>query len=202
MESVLPIHKDNEDWPKSKMESLEETMGNVHEETQACPWLANSYPPSVAPIDKLKKVFLEDMRADLHHRGSYILIQIADCLPFRGGVIVADDEKGNVVAVRILHQDGKQIYNEYWGNAKFLIIKEPFLEAVRGSSMCSITVHHVTDVLAISPGDPRLPMKWHLCTVMTADVWRQVGNKAVREKQFYQAIDWSVKMRKPMDVKR
>lgn len=120
---------------------------------------------------------------------------------FRGGVGVVEDENGNILAVRIVNQDGMRVYNEYWGNAKFFVIKEPFYSRFSGTPMGFITVHHITDVTVISSGDLRLPTNWRLRTEKTADEWRQLGNKEVKEKQLYQAIEWSVKIRNPKNIK-
>lgn len=155
----------------------------------ASSWLADSYPPSTAPIHKLGRIFLKDLKLDFHHRCYYVLVQINPRLPFSGGVAIVDDEKGDLSGVRIVHQDGKRTYNGSWGCAKFLIIKEPYYRAVARSSMGCITVHHVTDVVVVSLNDPRLPQKWQLRTKKSVDEWRQLGNKAVGEKQFHLAID-------------
>lgn len=176
------------------MDSLENNSSNGCKASWAASWLSDSYPPSTAPIHKLKRIFLKDLNLDFHHRGCYVLVQINPCLPFSGGVVVVDDEKGNLSGVRIVHQDGQRTYNESWGCAKFLVIKEPFYRAVSKSSIGCITVHHVTDVVVVLLNDPRLPKNWQLRTEKSVDEWRQLGNKAVSEKQFHLAIDWSVQV--------
>lgn len=176
------------------MGSPENNPSNGCKALWASSWLSDSYPPSTAPIHKLNRIFLKDLNLDLHHRGSYVLVQITSRLPFSGGVAVVDDEKGDLSCVRIVHQDGKRTYNGSWGCAKFLIIKEPFYRAVSRSSMGCITVHHVTDVVVVSLNDPRLPKNWQLRTEKSVDEWRQLGNNAVSEKQFHLAIDWSVRL--------
>lgn len=176
------------------MGSLENNSSNGCKALWASSWLSDSYPPSTAPIHKLKRIFLKDLNLDSHHRGCYVLVQINPCLPFSGGVVVVDDEKGDLSGVRIVHQDGQRTYNESWGCAKFLVIKEPFYRAVSKSSIGCITVHHVTDVVVVLLNDPRLPKNWQLRTEKSVDEWRQLGNKAVSEKQFHLAIDWSVQV--------
>lgn len=176
------------------MDSPENNSNDGCKDLWVSSWLSGSYPPSTTPIHKLKRIFLKDLSLDFHHRGCYALVQIKPGLPFSGGVAIVDDEKGDFAGVRIVDQDGKRIYNESWGCAKFLIIKEPFYVAVSRSSVGCITVHHVTDVVVILSNDSRLPKGWRLRTEKSVDEWRQVGNKAVSEKQFHLAIDWLVRL--------
>lgn len=176
------------------MGSLENNSSDGCKDIRASSWLADSYPPSTTPIRELKRICLKDLSLDLHHRGCYVLVQINPSLPFSGGVAVIGDQEGNFAGVRIVHQDGKRTYNESWGYARFLIIKEPFYVAISRSSMGCITVHHVTDVVVVTVGDSRLPKNWQSHIDKSVDEWKKVGNKAVSEKQFHLAIDWLVQL--------
>lgn len=123
------------------MGSPENCSSNESKDMWASSWLTNSYQPSTTTIQKLKQIFLKDLRLGLHHRGCYVLVQINPCFPFSGGMVAVGDEKGNFAGVRIVYQDGKRIYNQSWGYAKFLIIKEPFYLAISRSSM---GLHHIS----------------------------------------------------------
>lgn len=167
---------------------------DICKDTGASTWLSDSYFPSTTPIRKLKRIGLKDLSLDLHHRGCYVLVKINLSLPFSGGVAVVSDQEENFAGVRIVHQDGKRKYNESWGLAKFLIIKEPFYVAISRSSIGCVTVHHLTDVFVVPLDDQRLPKHWHLREERSVDEWKQVGNKAVIEKQHHLAIDWLVQL--------
>lgn len=173
------------------MGSLE---NNPSDDIWASSWLCDSYPPSTTPIRELKRICLKDLSIDSHHRGCYVLVQINPSLPFSGGVAVVGDQGGHFACVRIVHQDGKRTYNESWGQAKFLIFKEPFYVAITRGSMGYITVHHITDVIVVSLNDSSLPKNWQMRSDKSVDEWKQVGNKAVSEKQYHLGIDWSVKL--------
>lgn len=160
---------------------------------QAQLWAHETYPPSTASIQTLNKIFLNDMTLESQHQGSYILVQLHPNENLRLGIGIGVDEIGNVVGVRMILQNGQQVYNEYLGDAKFLIIKEPLYIAYPESPAGYISIYHISDVVVLSSSDPRLPQKWKLQVDMTTDEWRLVGNKAVREKKFYNAINWFVK---------
>lgn len=160
---------------------------------QAQLWANETYPPSTASIQTLNKILLNDMRLESQHQGSYVLVQLHPNENLRLGIGVGVDEIGNVVGVRMIPQNGQHVYNEYLGEAKFLIIKEPLYIAYPESSAGYISIYHISDVLPLSSSDPRLPQKWKSQVEMTTDEWRLVGNQAVREKKFYNAIDWFVK---------
>ena len=133
------------------------------------------------------------MTLESQHHGSYILVRITPSENLGSGIGIGVDEIGNVVGVRMIPQDGQQVYNEYLGDAKFLYIKEPLYIAYPQSSAGYISIYHISDVVALSPHDPRLPQRWQSQAKMTTDEWRLVGNQAVREKKFYSAINWFVK---------
>lgn len=176
------------------MGSLENNSSDICKDLWASSWLSDSYPPSTTPIRELKRIRLKDLSLGLHHRGCYVLVQINPTVPFSGGVAVVSDQEENVAGLRIVHQDGKRTYNESWGYAKYLIIKEPFYVPISRSSMACITVHHVTDVVVVALNDSRLPKNWQLRAEKSVDEWKQVGNKAVSEKQFHLAIHWLVQL--------
>lgn len=148
----------------------------------------HTYPPSTASIKSLDKVFVADMILNSQHRGSYTLVRLDPNENLGSGIGIGVDETGNAVGIRMILQNGHQVYNEYLGDAKFLIIKEPLYKSLPGTSAGYISVFHISDVMALSHSDPRLPQWWKLQVEMTTDKWRLVGNQAVREKKFYSAI--------------
>lgn len=173
------------------MTSLEHSSDSC-KEIGASSWLFGSYLPSTTPIRKLKRIGLKDLNLDLHNRGCYVLVKINPSIPFSGGVAIVIDQEESLAGVRIVHQDGKRTYNDSWGLAKYLIIKEPFYIAIPRSPIGCITVHHLTDVVVVLLEDQRLPKHWQLRAEKSVDEWRQIGNKAVIEKQYHLAIDWLV----------
>lgn len=173
------------------MTSLELSRDSC-KEIGASSWLFGLYFPSTTPIRKLKRIGLKELSLNLHHRGCYVLVKINPSIPFGGGVAVVIDQEESLAGVRMVHQDGKRTYNDSWGMAKYLIIKEPFYVAIPRSSIGCITVHHLTDVFVVPLDDQRLPKHWQLRAEKSVDEWRQIGNKAVIGKQYHLAIDWFV----------
>ena len=175
------------------LDLVEKETGSAAEKNPGHSWGNETYPPSTASKETLNKVFVTDMTLESQHHGSYILVRIHPTENLGSGIAIGVDEIGNVVGVRMIPQDGQQVYNEYLGDAKFLYIKEPLYIAYPQSSAGYISIYHIWDVMALSPHDPRLPQRWKSQAKMTTDEWRLLGNQAVREKKFYSAINWFVK---------
>ncbi|MCJ1470935.1 hypothetical protein MMC07_009583 [Pseudocyphellaria aurata] len=155
---------------------------------QAELWAKELYPPSVASIESLNKVSVMDMILNSRNPGSYVLVRLTPTKTLPLGLGVGADETGNMVGIQILPQDGQQVYNEYLGGAEFLIIKEPLYIAYPKSSAGYVSVYHISDVVALLPGDPRIPQGWKSKVQISMKEWRLAGNQAVREKNFYDAI--------------
>ena len=106
----------------------------------------------------------------------------------RAGLGFAFDEERNCIAIRILHQDGQNTYNERLGVVEFLIIKEPFYKALPDNSTAFVGIYHISDMIALSPGE-FYPKTWEKEIDMTTDELKLAGNQAVKEKKFHTAID-------------
>lgn len=163
---------------------------------------SETYAPSTAPINTLNKVFVTEMVLESQHRGCYVLVRLDPSQSLASGIGIGHDEIGNIVGFRIMLQNGQQVYNEYLGDAQVIIIKEPLYVALPESSAGYISIYHISDVVVLSHSDPRLPQIWTLHVEKTMDEWRLVGNQAVREKRFHNAINWFVKRepKRPSDT--
>ena len=107
------------------LDLVEKESGSAMRKKSGHLWGNETHPPSTASIATLKKVFVTDMTLESQHRGSCILVRITPCENLGSGIGIGVDEIGNVVGVRMIPQDGQQVYNEYLGDAKFLYVKEP-----------------------------------------------------------------------------
>lgn len=163
------------------------------ENQQADLWGKETCPHSTASIESLNKISVIDLILNSQNRGSYVLVRLIPKDNLASGTGIGVDEIGNMVGFQIIPQDGQQVYNEHLGAAKFLIIKEPLYIAYPESSAGYISIYHISDVVALSPGDPRIPQQWKVQVQMSMKEWRLAGNQAVREKKFYDAIIWLVK---------
>lgn len=175
------------------LDPVQKDMCSTEGNQQVHLWANGTYPPSTAPIKTLNKVFVTDMTLGSLHRGSYILVQLNSSENLDSGIGIGVDEIGNVVGIRMIPQNGHEVYNESLGGAEFLIIKEPLYIAYPEGFAGYISIFHISDVVALSSSNPRLPQKLKMQIEMTTDEWRLVGNQAVREKKFYIAINWFVK---------
>jgi tetratricopeptide (TPR) repeat protein len=151
------------------------------------------YQPSTTPLEKLKQMFIEDLRLETHHRGSYLLLR-SITPPNRMTAIMAivEDEMKDAVMLQLYQQDDKidrsatSILNQ---NDVFLV-KEPYFKIMADGDY-GLRVDHVSDLVKIEPRDQRVPLQWSprvLNLDKTASDWKLEGNDAMRERKYWIAI--------------
>ena len=66
------------------------------------------YPPCIAPLEKLKQMFIKDLQLETHHRGNYLLVR-SITPPNRMTAIMAIvvDEREDAVVLQLYQQDEK-----------------------------------------------------------------------------------------------
>jgi len=148
---------------------------------------------SIVPFAALEKRLLDDLRLEIVHRGSYIILR-AVVNPFKMAcvLIVAEDENGEVELVQIHNQDDRRSPASIVPDGQIFIVKEPyFKENVGGGT--SIRVDHVSDIIFLEGEDGRIPEKWQprirLPARRSLD-WKEDGNKFYRGKQYFEAAQW------------
>lgn len=96
-------------------------------------FIAASYLPSVATFEKLKKIFLKDLKLQTHHRGSYITLRVVTPAVVMTAVMaVLEDEKGDGVNFQLYHQSDHRDRpaEDAVKLGSVCIIKEPYFKVM------------------------------------------------------------------------
>ncbi|RPA91728.1 hypothetical protein L873DRAFT_1751528 [Choiromyces venosus 120613-1] len=150
----------------------------------------NEHPPCITPFDALEKKYLDDLRLELAHRGSYVILR-AVVNPNRYVSIstIAEDENGEVELVQIYNQDDRRLPVSIVPEGQVFIVKEPFFKTTSGGGT-SIRVDHVSDIIFLDGEDERIPEKWRprlrLLARRPLD-WKEDGNRFYGGKQYFEA---------------
>lgn len=160
-------------------------------------WVAEPYPPSVAPLPTLKKIHINEMQLETHHRGSYALLRMATPSNVMTAVIfIVEDEKENGIMLQVYHQEDTE-----YGLAKDIaqmgdvcIVKEPYFK-IMGNGEYGLRVDHVTDIIWLAQDDDRVPLGWapRISEVdIIAKALKEEGNAALKAREMNKAVKWYV----------
>lgn len=155
--------------------------------------LGDRYSPSVLPIKDLRKLYLEDLVLESHHRGSYVLLRaVTTAIRMASIQTVMEDEKNEVVKVSLYQQDEEvdRTAVDILPVNTVLIIKEPYLN-ILGDADYALRVDHVSDLIWFSENDEKVPLEWRSGTYdqeKSADNWKQEGNDAMNAKNYHGAV--------------
>ena len=156
--------------------------------------LPNPYPPSVAPLQELKQLYLNDLRPNTHHRGGYLLLR-AITPPLRKASVdsILEDEVGDAVLFQLYQQDEDiQPAVEVIPEGRVCIVKEPWYKTMTDGKHV-LRADHLSDIMWLTKADGRMPLKWRPQTNKnnkTATQLKDKGNDALKMGKPLEAIEW------------
>lgn len=157
--------------------------------------LPPAYPPLVASIDTLTPIHIKDLKLNTHHRENYLLVRVLT-VPFADHILffVIEDETGVASDMRFCFyhatDDGSQ-WRALAQRGDIFLIKQPYLFILNTDVDYTIRIDHQSDVVRLEPGHKRIPAKWRTAPTdqhKSADDWKQAGNKAFGEREYWLAI--------------
>ncbi len=151
------------------------------------------YQPSTASLEKLKQMFVKDLRLETHHRGNYLLLR-SITPPNRMTAIMAivEDEMKDAVLLQLFQQSDEmdRPATSILKQDDVFLVKEPYFKVMADGNY-GLRVDHVSDFVKIEPLDQRVPLHWSprvLIFDKTADDWKLEGNDAMRRQDYWAAI--------------
>jgi hypothetical protein len=152
-----------------------------------------AYPPCIADVAELKRVTIENLQLETHHRGTYLLLR-SITPPSRMTAVMAlmEDEKGDIIMLHLYQQEDDDTRKavDIVNVGTILLVKEPYFK-VMGDGKYGLCVDHLSDVIYVDKYDTRIPEKWRLRLVEvghTAESLKLKGNAAMGEARYRDAI--------------
>ena len=157
-------------------------------------WVAAPYPPSVAPLRTLKKLYIEDLHLETHHRGFYSLLRVATPpVTMTAVMTVMEDEKDDGVVFQLYQQEDEDHRSgeETVQIQRVCIVKEPYFKVMNDGDY-GLRVDHLSDVIWLSLDDERIPRGWRAPTSefeKTAEALKEEGNLALKAGKLDTAVE-------------
>lgn len=151
-----------------------------------------AYPPSVAALSTLKRVFIRDLTLETHHRGFYILLKAVTPTDRMTAVMaVVEDERGDVLMLQLYNQEEELSTDGRLVEGTVILVKEPYLKIMADENY-GIRVDHLSDLRFLPSHDPLVPVSWGGRRGMdqTASYCKTKANDHFNKGQYYLAIDW------------
>ena len=156
-------------------------------------WIADPYPPSVAPLEILKKLFIKDMRLETQHRGCYTVLRVATPPSTRTAIMaIVEDEKADGVLLSLYQQESEsdRSGNKVMEFNRVCIVKEPYFKGTSDGGY-GVRVDHLSDIVWLSSEDERVPFEWRPQITeleKTTEDLKEEGNAAFKTGNFEAAI--------------
>lgn len=154
--------------------------------------LVDPYLPSVLPIQDLQKRYIRDLRLEIHHRGSYVLLRVVKTAVRLAWIqtVMEDEEKGLVkVSLHQQEEESDRSAADIIPVGTVLMIKEPYLSM--SEDYGGLRVDHISDLIWLSKNDERVPLKWRpkICEeTKSVDDWKREGDDDMNARNYYGAI--------------
>ena len=157
-------------------------------------WVAPPYPPSVAPLGTLEKLYIKDLQLQTHHRGFYTLLRVATPPQTMTAVMaIMEDEKDDGVMLQLYQQEDENHRpgEEAVQIQHVCIVKEPYFKVMNDGDY-GLRVDHPSDVIWLSLDDERIPLGWRARISeleKTAEVLKDEGNLALKAGKLNNAAE-------------
>ncbi|KAL4954649.1 hypothetical protein BDW69DRAFT_205064 [Aspergillus filifer] len=155
-----------------------------------------AYAPSVRPVSELKKVMLNSLTLETHHRGTYVILRaVTPTLTMTGTILIVEDEDNDVVKLTLYNQMEDLTKKDGLVEGTVVLIKEPYLK-VMGDGGHGIRVDHLSDIIFLPKHDLRVPALWGPRVInvdVSADDWKNKGNIQFNAGHYSLAIEFYAK---------
>lgn len=172
----------------STMMSIQQMDHAIHQS-----FLPSPYPPSVASLKELTKIYLKDLQLQIHHRGSYVLLRAVTPANVMTAVMaIMEDEIDGAVLLQLYQQEGdkNRPAEKVIQHGDICVVKEPYFKVMNDGGY-GLRVDHVNDVVWLFPGDSSIPLAWQsrISELKDAGILKEEGNAALKAGNLYEAVE-------------
>ncbi|KAH8799851.1 TPR domain protein [Xylogone sp. PMI_703] len=158
-------------------------------------FLPPAYGPCTKALRDLKKIMIDDLVLETHHRGNYLVLR-SITPPDRLNAIMAvvEDENNDALILQLYHQEdeGGRSAEEILREGTVIIVKEPYLKLMSDGEY-GIRVDHLSDTILLLEGDDRIPICWQSRFIevdIPAEKLKERGNEAFNKSSYYDAVKY------------
>ncbi|TIA63867.1 hypothetical protein D6C77_01814 [Aureobasidium pullulans] len=151
-----------------------------------------AYPPCELPFTSLKKMRMQDLLLDIHHRNDVLVVRVFG-QPLESSSVqtcaAVEDEHGEVEQISIYHFGFARWADQTLHSGDVLAIKAPYLRSMVGGGAI-LSAYHPSDVFVLERDHQLYPAKWRKSgshVNKSAAQWKTDGNEALKDKNFHKA---------------
>lgn len=156
-------------------------------------FIAPAYPPCITPVAELRHIAIGELRLEMHHRGSYILLRcITPPSRMTAVMVLGEDQNGDVVSLQIYQQENEEIRpaTDIATPGIVLLVKEPYYK-IMSDGEYGLRVDHLSDIVQLRSNDSRIPPDWQPRLIeidQSAESLKLKGNWAILHGKFWDSI--------------
>jgi hypothetical protein len=116
------------------------------------------YPLCIAPLEKLKQMFIKDLQLETHHCGNYLLVRSITPLNRMTAIMaIVVDEREDAVMLQLYQQDEKsgRPATSVIKQGDIFLVKEPYFKVIADGEY-RLRINHLSDIICIEARDERL----------------------------------------------
>ncbi|KAK4180472.1 hypothetical protein QBC36DRAFT_229583 [Triangularia setosa] len=155
-------------------------------------FIPSPYAPCAQPFCDLKKIMVDDLVLETHHRGTFLLVRVVTPQDRITAVMaIVEDERGEVLLLQLYHQ--VETTEDILVPGRVLIIRDPYLK-LTADGKHGLRVDHVSDIVFLPVHEDRIPACWRSEVTnpqnQSAGFWKAKGNDCFGQSRYHAAIEY------------
>lgn len=150
-----------------------------------------AYPPCIVALSSLKTISLRDLKLEIHHRGSVLVVKTF-CEPKRMASIMnaVEDQNGDVDRVALYNVPINKSMDRFLPNNAIVAVKEPYYTSTIDGGVL-IRIDHPSDLIQLASDSSLIPssMAFDSMKSQSPTELKEMGNEAFKRNDWEIAVD-------------